>query len=63
MRGCIAARCEGCHHLHTAMAKVVEKLAFQSPPLRIVDVGTHYITAILEIFAGHANVSGAFSGL
>ena len=44
------------------MASFVEKLAFQSPPLRILDVGAHHLLATLEILAGLANVSGAFSG-
>ena len=60
--GSIAARYEGCLHLYTTMARFVEKLAFQSPPLRILDVGPHHATATLEILAGLANVSGAFSG-
>ena len=60
--GSIAARYEGCLRLNTAMAKFVEKLAFQSPPLRILDVGAHHPTATLDILAGLANVSGAFSG-
>ena len=60
--GSIATRYEGCLRLYTAMAKFVEKLAFQSPALRILDVGAHHQTATLEILACLANVSGAFSG-
>ena len=60
--GGIAARYEGCLRLYTAMAKFVEKLAFQSPPLRILDIGVHHKPATLEIVARLANVSGAFSG-
>ena len=60
--GGVAARYDGCLRLYTAMAKFVEKLAFQSPPLRILDVGAHHKPATLEILARLANVSGAFSG-
>ena len=60
--GSNAARYEGCLRLYTAMARFVEKLAFQSPPLRILDVGAHHKSATLEILARLANVSGAFSG-
>ena len=60
--GNIPTRYEGCNRLYTAMAKFVEKLAFQSPALRILDVGAHHQTATLEILEGLANVSGAFSG-
>ena len=60
--GSNAARYEGCLRLYTAMAKFAEKLAFQSPPLRILDVGAHHRSATLEILARLANVSGAFSG-
>ncbi len=60
--GSIAARYGGFLPLYTAVAKFVEKLAFQSPPLRILDVGTHHTTGTLEIFAGLANVCGTFSG-
>ena len=60
--GSIAARYEGCLRLYTAMAKFVERLAFQSPPLRILDIGEHHKPATLEIVARLANLSGAFSG-
>ena len=60
--GSIEAKYEGCLRLYTAMAKFVEKLAFQSPPLRILDIGAHHKPATLEILSRLANISGAFSG-
>ena len=60
--GSNVVRYEGCLRLYTAMAKFVEKLAFQSPPLRILDVGAHHKMATLEILDRLANISGAFSG-
>ena len=60
--GNIPTRYEGRNRLYTAMAKFVEKLAFQSSALRILDVGAYHQRATLEILEGLANVSGAFSG-